>query len=103
SVAIVTSHGGKTSHAAVVARGMGTTCVCGADAIEVDQEAKLARVGETVIQEGDLLSVDGSTGEVFLGQLPVVPSSVVTYLEKGLAAAISGVDAETAALIRSVD
>ena len=71
---ILTARGGKTSHAAVVARGMGKTCVCGAEALDVDAAAKTARVGSTVINEGDEISIDGSTGEVFLGAMPVVPS-----------------------------
>ena len=103
SVAIVTARGGKTSHAAVVARGMGTTCVCGVETLEVDPEAKVARVGPTSIAEGDLLSVDGATGEIFLGEVRVVPSPVATYLEHGLDAALADVDGETAALVRSVD
>ena len=67
---ILTARGGKTSHAAVVARGMGKTCVCGAEALDVDSAAKTARVGSTVIGEGDEISIDGSTGEVFLGAMP---------------------------------
>jgi len=103
AVAIVTSRGGKTSHAAVVARGMGTTCVCGAEELDVDVSAKIARVGEISVVEGDLLSVDGSTGEIFLGDVPVVPSPVVTYLEHGLESALAQVDVETGALVRAVD
>jgi pyruvate,orthophosphate dikinase len=100
---ILTSRGGKTSHAAVVARGMGKTAVCGAEGLEVDGAARTARAGDTVISEGDVLSIDGSTGEVFLGELPVVPSPVVLYLEEGLEAALESVDEDTADLVRSVD
>jgi pyruvate, orthophosphate dikinase len=100
---ILTSRGGKTSHAAVVARGMGKTAVCGADALEVDATEKVARAGDVVIHEGDVLSIDGSTGEVFAGELPVVPSPVVMYLEEGLDAALSAVDEETGDLVRAVD
>ncbi|GAA4877563.1 pyruvate, phosphate dikinase [Pseudonocardia benzenivorans] len=100
---VLTSRGGKTSHAAVVARGMGRTCVCGAEEIDVDAEAKVLRVNGTTIAEGELLSIDGSTGEVFAGELPVVPSPVVTYLERGLDAALEGVDEEAADLVRAVD
>ncbi|MHB1164039.1 MAG: pyruvate, phosphate dikinase [Candidatus Nanopelagicales bacterium] len=100
---ILTSRGGKTSHAAVVARGMGTTCVCGADGLEVDPVAGVARAGGVTIAEGDLLSIDGSTGEVFAGALPVVPSPVAHYLEHGLAAALAGTDEGTAALVAAVD
>ncbi|MET0967413.1 MAG: pyruvate, phosphate dikinase, partial [Nakamurella sp.] len=100
---ILTARGGKTSHAAVVARGMGRTCVCGAEALDVDAGARKARVGSTVISEGDLISIDGSTGEVFLGEMPVVPSPVETYIEDGIDAALDGVTDETAALVRAVD
>ena len=100
---ILTARGGKTSHAAVVARGMGRTCVCGAEALDVDAGAKQVRVGSTVINEGDLISIDGSTGEVFLGEMPVVPSPVETYIEDGIDAALDGVTDETAALVRAVD
>lgn len=78
---ILTSRGGKTSHAAVVARGMGKTCVCGAEEIEVDTKRRRLTVGDTVVEEGDLVSVDGSTGKVYLGEVPVVPSPVVEYFE----------------------
>src|SRR6478752_1603354 len=79
---ILTSRGGKTSHAAVVARGMGKTCVCGADGLEVDLRARtFTAPGGEVVHEGDVISIDGSTGDVFLGQVPVVPSQVVEYFE----------------------
>ncbi len=79
---VLTSRGGRTSHAAVVARGMGKTCVCGAEALDVDAKAKKATgPRDVVIAEGDLLSIDGSTGEVFLGEVPVVPSPVVEYFD----------------------
>lgn len=78
---ILTSRGGKTSHAAVVARGMGKTCVCGAEELEVDTKARRMTVNGTVIEEGDVVSVDGSTGKVYLGEVPVVPSPVVEYFE----------------------
>ncbi len=79
---ILTSRGGKTSHAAVVARGMGRTCVCGAEALEVDARAGefTVRGGKTV-REGDLISIDGSSGEIFDGSVPVVDSHVVRYFE----------------------
>ncbi|WP_329032972.1 pyruvate, phosphate dikinase [Streptomyces sp. NBC_01725] len=78
---ILTSRGGKTSHAAVVARGMGKTCVCGAEELEVDTKRRRMTVGKTVVEEGDIVSVDGSTGKVYLGEVPVVPSPVVEYFE----------------------
>lgn len=79
---ILTSRGGKTSHAAVVARGMGKTCVCGAEELEVDtKRRRLTAPGGVVIEEGDLISIDGSSGKVYLGEVPVVPSPVVEYFE----------------------
>ncbi len=80
---VLTSRGGKTSHAAVVARGMGRTCVCGAEALEVDTRHGrfTVRGGGPVVHEGDVISIDGSTGEVFLGAVPVTDSSVVRYFE----------------------
>ena len=84
---ILTSRGGKTSHAAVVARGMGKTCVCGAEELEVDTKRRRLTAsgpdgkGNLVIEEGDLVSIDGSTGKVYLGEVPVVPSPVVEYFE----------------------
>ena len=100
---ILTSRGGKTSHAAVVARGMGKTCVCGAEELDVDFAAKLVRVDDRTILEGDVISIDGSTGEVFLGEVTVKPSPVVTYLEHGIDHAIADADEETALLVKSVD
>src|ERR1700754_698459 len=78
---ILTSRGGKTSHAAVVARGMGKTCVCGAEELEVDTKKRCMTAGSKVIEEGDVISVDGSSGKVYLGEVPVVPSPVVEYFE----------------------
>jgi pyruvate, orthophosphate dikinase len=79
---ILTSRGGKTSHAAVVARGMGKTCVCGAEELEVDtKRRRMTLPGGTVVEEGDVVSIDGSTGKVYLGEVPVVPSPVVEYFE----------------------
>ncbi|MGK5111360.1 MULTISPECIES: pyruvate, phosphate dikinase [unclassified Geodermatophilus] len=79
---VLTSRGGKTSHAAVVARGMGKTCVCGAEELQVDTKARqFTAPGGTVVGEGDVISIDGSTGRVWLGEVPVEPSSVVRYFE----------------------
>ncbi|PJC70160.1 MAG: pyruvate, phosphate dikinase, partial [Zetaproteobacteria bacterium CG_4_8_14_3_um_filter_59_5] len=72
SEAILTSRGGKTSHAAVVARGMGKPCVAGADGIEVDVMARRAHIGDVVIKEGDIITLDGTTGNVYLGAVPTV-------------------------------
>ncbi|MDT7615946.1 MAG: pyruvate, orthophosphate dikinase, partial [Pseudonocardiales bacterium] len=99
---VLTSRGGKTSHAAVVARGMGRTCVCGAEELDVDAEAREVRGGGRVIAEGEVLSIDGSTGEVFAGAMPVVDSLVVTYLEKGLEVALASAEPEAAELVRAV-
>ena len=75
---ILTSHGGKTSHAAVVARGMGKPCVCGADALTVDAKAKQATVKGTdvVIKEGDLISIDGTSGSLVLGSAELIQPEV---------------------------
>lgn len=100
---ILTSRGGKTSHAAVVARGMGKTAVCGAEDIEVrSAEGKLIAGGREVV-EGEVISIDGTTGEVFLGEVPVKQSSVVQYFEEGLKAALEGADEQTAELVIAVD
>ncbi|MFD0821259.1 pyruvate, phosphate dikinase [Micromonospora zhanjiangensis] len=79
---ILTSRGGKTSHAAVVARGMGKTCVCGAEELNVDTKGRrLTGPHGLVVEEGDLISIDGSSGAVYRGEVPVVPSPVVDYFE----------------------
>jgi len=70
---ILTSHGGKTSHAAVVARGMGKPCVCGADAIKIDAKNRIFSVNGTQVKEGDIISIDGTTGRVVLGEVQLVP------------------------------
>jgi pyruvate,orthophosphate dikinase len=100
---ILTARGGKTSHAAVVARGMGKTCVCGADAIDVSHAERTATIGNLVINEGDMISIDGSTGHVYLGELAVVPSPVSNYLENGLADSIATEGKETVALVTAVE
>ncbi len=82
---ILTSRGGKTSHAAVVARGMGKTCVCGAEELDVNVAQGTIKVNGTVIEAGETISIDGTTGEVFRGEVPVVPSPVVQYFEGSLA------------------
>jgi len=69
SAGILTSRGGATSHAAVVARQFGVPCVCGAEALNIDVRNRVLTVADTVIHEGDTLSVDGSTGEVFVGEI----------------------------------
>jgi pyruvate,orthophosphate dikinase len=69
---ILTSRGGKTSHAAVVARGMGKPCIAGAEGIVVDVHLRLAHVGEAVIREGDVITLDGATGMVYPGAIPTI-------------------------------
>jgi pyruvate,orthophosphate dikinase len=91
---ILTSRGGKTSHAAVVARGMGKTCVCGADSLDVDVHKGQFSVDGTRVMEGDVVSIDGTTGKVYLGAVPVQDSPVVRYFETGemSGALVSAVD-----------
>ncbi|MFE1585982.1 pyruvate, phosphate dikinase [Streptomyces sp. NPDC058737] len=82
--AVLTSRGGKTSHAAVVARGMGKVCVCGAEELTVDTEARRFTAADgTVVEEGTVVSVDGSAGAVYAGSVPLVDSAVIRYLEDG--------------------
>lgn len=79
---ILTARGGMTSHAAVVARGMGKCCVAGCGEIKVDEAAKEIRAGELTIKEGDFLSIDGSTGKVYLGEVKQSPVEVTGNFEK---------------------
>ncbi|MCX4974666.1 pyruvate, phosphate dikinase [Streptomyces sp. NBC_00620] len=98
---ILTSRGGKTSHAAVVARGMGKTCVCGAEELEVDtKRRRLTSPSGVVVEEGDVVSIDGSTGKVYLGEVPVVPSPVVEYFEGRMHAGADDADELVAAVHR---
>jgi pyruvate,orthophosphate dikinase len=82
---ILTSRGGKTSHAAVVARGMGKPCVCGADALQVDLGARKFTAGDVTVNEGDMISIDGTTGKVYLDEVPLkepeVSGGFATILE----------------------
>ena len=103
SVGILTARGGKTSHAAVVARGMGTTAVVGAEALVIDAAARSLVCAGRTVNEGDTIAIDGGTGEVFLGDVPVMPSPVSTYLEEGLEAALAQADEDVADLVRAVD
>ena len=73
---ILTAHGGMTSHAAVVARGMGKPCVAGCDALAVDQGARRIRFGERELAEGDVLTIDGGSGEVIVGEVELVPPQI---------------------------
>ncbi len=97
--AVLTSRGGKTSHAAVVARGMGRVCVCGAQDVAVNTEARrLTTLDGTVVEEGTVLSVDGSTGAVYAGAVPLVASATMRYLESGEQA-----DSVVAAVARALE
>ncbi|MBO8136699.1 MAG: pyruvate, phosphate dikinase [Desulfotomaculum sp.] len=82
SQGVLTSRGGMTSHAAVVARGMGKPCVCGCDEIKIDYAAKQFSVGEQVIKEGDVISIDGSTGQVLLGEVPMIDPELSVEFKK---------------------
>ncbi len=105
SEGILTARGGKTSHAAVVARGMGKTCVVGADALVIDEVAGTVSVGDFELDGDSVIAIDGSTGEVFLGEVEVEDSAVTTYLLEGLEAglAAAGDDEGARELIESVD
>lgn len=83
---ILTSRGGKTSHAAVVARGMGKTAVCGTEMINVDEKLLQFSIGDLVVREGEIISIDGTTGCVYLGEISVTQSPVTSYLEGRLEA-----------------
>jgi len=78
---ILTSRGGKTSHAAVVARGMGKACVAGAEDIKVDVRSRRALVGDVLIREGDILTIDGGSGLIYLGEIPTVAPTVSSELQ----------------------
>ncbi|MEZ5086463.1 MAG: pyruvate, phosphate dikinase [Tessaracoccus sp.] len=82
---ILTSHGGMTSHAAVVARGMGKPCVAGASAIRLDLVAKTLTIGDTVIKEGDVITLDGTTGQVFGEGLDLIPPQINEDFERVVA------------------
>lgn len=73
---VLTARGGKTSHAAVVARGFGIPCVAGAEALEVDTRGKQFKVGGQVVREGDVITLDGTTGNVYLGALKLIAPEV---------------------------
>jgi pyruvate,orthophosphate dikinase len=79
---ILTSRGGKTSHAAVVARGMGKPCVAGAEGISVDVQRREAMAKGTLIREGDMITIDGSSGNVFLGEIPMVEPDFTEELNR---------------------
>jgi pyruvate,orthophosphate dikinase len=89
--AILTSRGGMTSHAAVVARGMGKCAIVGARDIHVDAEKREFRANGTIVNEGDWITLDGASGRVFIGDLPTVPSEVVRVTQGQLAASVAPV------------
>jgi pyruvate,orthophosphate dikinase len=78
---ILTAHGGMTSHAAVVARGMGKPCVAGCDALSIDLDARTITLGTQTLSEGDVLTIDGGTGAVIIGEVPLVAPEVNDDLE----------------------
>jgi pyruvate,orthophosphate dikinase len=78
---VLTAHGGMTSHAAVVARGMGKPCVAGCEALSIDLDARTITVGDRTLSEGDLLTIDGGTGAVIVGEVPLVAPEVNDDLE----------------------
>jgi len=73
---ILTAHGGMTSHAAVVARGMGKPCVAGCEGLTIDLESRTLNIGGHQLAEGDMLTIDGGTGEVIVGEVPLVPPQI---------------------------
>jgi pyruvate,orthophosphate dikinase len=73
---VLTAHGGMTSHAAVVARGMGKPCVAGCDSLDIDSAAKTIRLGGHQLSEGDVITIDGGTGRVIVGEVPLVPPAI---------------------------
>ena len=103
---VLTARGGKTSHAAVVARGMGRTAVVGAEDLLIDEAAgtvTIKSLGKT-LNAGDIIAIDGTTGQVFEGEVPVVDSPVMTYVAKGLDAALEvSPDEDTKELVTAVD
>ena len=101
---VLTARGGKTSHAAVVARGMGTCAVVGAEELDVDPARGEVRVRDQVLRAGDTIAIDGATGEVFRGEVPVVDSPVMVYVSDGLDAGLAAArDPEARALVTAVD
>ncbi|MEW6899314.1 pyruvate, phosphate dikinase [Trueperella pyogenes] len=96
SEGILTARGGKTSHAAVVARGMGRCCVVGADDLLVDEIAGTMKVKSSgkEFKVGDIIAIDGTTGEVFEGEVAVTDSPVTTYLAEGLEAGLAAASSD---------
>ena len=82
---VLTSRGGMTSHAAVVARGMGRCCVCGCDALKLDLEKETIQVGDLTLKKDDVITIDGSNGNVILGEVPVIPPELSDDFQQILA------------------
>lgn len=78
---IVTSRGGKTSHAAVVARGMGKACIAGAEDLKIDVKLRVATIGDIHLREGDIITIDGSSGDIYLGKIPTIAPSFSSQLK----------------------
>ena len=100
---ILTARGGMTSHAAVVARGMGCPCVAGAGEIHIDYKAKSMRIGDAVIRQGDKIAIDGFTGAVYNADVPVKPSEIAQVLDGTLAAEDSQLYRDYSAFMDYVD
>ncbi|MBP3222437.1 MAG: pyruvate, phosphate dikinase [Actinomycetaceae bacterium] len=103
---VLTARGGKTSHAAVVARGMGRCCVVGAEDLIVDEDAGTVYVksADRTFTAGDVISIDGTSGYIYEGEVAVSDSPVMTYIAEGLEAGLAAADdAETQELVRAVD
>lgn len=89
STGILTGKGGVSSHAALVARQMGKVCVCGASALEINYDTRTVTVGDIVIKEGDYMSIDGTQGFVYMGEVATAPSLVIQGIVKGDEAALA--------------
>ncbi|RMF30255.1 MAG: pyruvate, phosphate dikinase [Candidatus Nitrosothermus koennekii] len=85
SVGVLTSRGGKTSHAAVVARGMGLPCIVGCSEITIDEENRLFKVNDVIVKEGDIITIDGTSGNVFLGTVKLIEPEITEEFKQLLA------------------
>ena len=104
SQGILTARGGMTSHAALVGRQMGKVCIVGCNALDINYRKRQMQVGDRIVQEGDWISLDGTSGEVFLGQIPTQPSQILRVLvEKTLAPEASQIYQDYAALMSWAD
>jgi len=78
---VLTARGGMTSHAAVVARGMGKPCVCGCEVIKIDPDQNCFYIGDLTVNEGDIITIDGATGRVMLGEVPMIEPTLSDEFE----------------------